>query len=509
METWRKDAEDFLNSEKQFHLGFLPSEARNPLTANLDTDFREQTEKGVRTLLACDRVLVKFFRDAIRRPEYHAMIAAMKNARNIIFSGCGATGRLAILLESAWNELHPDMPKVYSIQTGGDFALVRSVENFEDYPEGGRKQVEDLAVNAQDVLIGITATGETASILGTAKEAALRGAQVFMIICVPTAIAASRLERCRELYAMKNVTAIDMPIPGMAVTGSTRMQSSTIELLVAASALETAWEASTMDYTLAFEKLLDSLENSASAIAACIEQEEQIYRNGELIDYNVNDLLIDVLSDTTERSPTFMIPPYKMRSDVVSAEPWAMARDLSGSTEEIWKKCLRRSPRCIEWTEEEYHQAGLSVLLKKGIPPISAECLYQITIGNETLHARAAAHQIQIINDPAGPLTFDGKVIGGKVTATPLRLFEHLRMKLTMNLISTGTMVRLGRVKSNYMIQLAISNKKLIDRACRIISELCHIDYETACYELFRTRAEIEGKDLSPVAETLRRLEAK
>ena len=90
METWRKDAEDFLNSEKQFHLGFLPSEARNPLTTHLDTDFREKTEKGVNTLLACDRVLVKFFRDAIRRPEYHAMIAATEGSADL--SGSYARG---------------------------------------------------------------------------------------------------------------------------------------------------------------------------------------------------------------------------------------------------------------------------------------------------------------------------------------------------------------------------------------------------------------------------------
>ena len=44
---WRKKAEAFLANDTGFRLGFLPSEARNPLTMHLDDDFRESTESGV------------------------------------------------------------------------------------------------------------------------------------------------------------------------------------------------------------------------------------------------------------------------------------------------------------------------------------------------------------------------------------------------------------------------------------------------------------------------------
>ena len=84
--------------------------------------------------------------------------------------------------------------------------------------------------------------------------------------------------------------------------------------------------------------------------------------------------------------------------------------------------------------------------------------------------------------------------------------FDRLAVKLQWNTISTGTMVCLGRVSGNWMSYVAISNKKLIDRAIRLISELGNVDYHTACVELFRTIAEPDGTPA--VRQTLTRLAA-
>lgn len=74
---------------------------------------------------------------------------------------------------------------------------------------------------------------------------------------------------------------------------------------------------------------------------------------------------------------------------------------------------------------------------------------------------------------------------------TRMLVFEHLGVKLTLNTISTGTMAKFGRVSGNWMSFVAVSNKKLIDRAIRLISELGKVDYHTACIELFRSIEEI------------------
>jgi N-acetylmuramic acid 6-phosphate etherase len=55
-------------------------------------------------------------------------------------------------------------------------------------------------------------------------------------------------------------------------------------------------------------------------------------------------------------------------------------------------------------------------------------------------------------------------------------------------------MVRMGRVVGNAMAWLSPSNKKLIDRGSRLISELTGCAYEQACIALFEAMDEIESR---------------
>ena len=50
-----KQAMDFMENEKQFHLGFLPTEQSNPLTRNLDREFAKSSVDGVKNLQSVDR----------------------------------------------------------------------------------------------------------------------------------------------------------------------------------------------------------------------------------------------------------------------------------------------------------------------------------------------------------------------------------------------------------------------------------------------------------------------
>jgi hypothetical protein len=58
------------------------------------------------------------------------------------------------------------------------------------------------------------------------------------------------------------------------------------------------------------------------------------------------------------------------------------------------------------------------------------------------------------------------------------------------------------------MINLSISNKKLVDRATRIIADLCNLSYENANYELFLSSLILKerNENLSPVKFTIDRL---
>ena len=71
----RSDAEAirFINEETQFHLGFLPTEQSNPLTKNLDRDFAESAEKGVRSLQSVDRNVLAMLRRVLPGPEFRKL----------------------------------------------------------------------------------------------------------------------------------------------------------------------------------------------------------------------------------------------------------------------------------------------------------------------------------------------------------------------------------------------------------------------------------------------------
>src|SRR5205807_10668584 len=66
--------------------------------------------------------------------------------------------------------------------------------------------------------------------------------------------------------------------------------------------------------------------------------------------------------------------------------------------------------------------------------------------------------------------------------------------KIALNIISTGAMVALGKVRGNLMIDLNTSSTKLRDRATRMVAELTERDYDSA-----RTQLEKSGWDLRAV----------
>ena len=570
-----QQAENFINNETQYHLGFLPIEQSNPKTRHLDKIFEKSCSEGINTLLAVDRDLTilakKFLKDERFKKMENSIYQALINNKKIIFSGCGATGRMSILLESYYrnyfNKIKTENHEIYkkisclensvfSIMTGGDYALIKSVEFFEDYQEFGRRQVRELDIKKDDVLIASTGTGETSSILGTVIEASDRQACVFTLICVPARIPMERLERSRTAFSRENVTVIDMPCGAMAVSGSTRMQSTTLEQLIAGAALEKAMNRAiyfltqnrtdapvnflnlSIDYYQEFKNLLDALEekNTLSSIASYIEFEEMIYKKQGLITYYADDFLLDILTDTTERSPTFMLPPFCKKDDNISQQSWAFVKNAYIKNKDIWKHCLGRNLRCLDWNTRAYRQMGAGKEISSKPPKINNSEMMKFLIGSEIDPQRLktpdnaavyigsrAESAAEIIKYSAGQYKqYKNFLINKKNTAadffikykapkTPLRLFEHLAVKLLMNIISTGVMVKMGRIRGNWMTWLDISNKKLIDRGIRIISELCNIDYRTACIELFISQKNLSlippGQTRpSPVQHTIERL---
>lgn len=77
-------------------------------------------------------------------------------------------------------------------------------------------------------------------------------------------------------------------------------------------------------------------------------------------------------------------------------------------------------------------------------------------------------------------------VVGPEFVTGSTRMKAGTAQKLVLNMISTATMIRLGKVEGNKMTRLQLTNTKLWDRGARIIAEKLNISYQEALERLKR-----------------------
>jgi N-acetylmuramic acid 6-phosphate etherase len=74
--------------------------------------------------------------------------------------------------------------------------------------------------------------------------------------------------------------------------------------------------------------------------------------------------------------------------------------------------------------------------------------------------------------------------VGPEILTGSTRLKAGTATKVALNIVSTGAMVALGKVRGNLMIDLHTSNAKLRDRAVRVVADLAQCDYNSALRQL-------------------------
>jgi N-acetylmuramic acid 6-phosphate etherase len=572
-----KKAEEFLAREGAFRLGQLLTEAFHPKTRTLSQIAAVDLQAAIRMLQSVDDEIPPAMEKVLKQDSFGLLVdafgEALSSGNRIYFTGCGATGRLSILLEAAWRRCVAGIPpatrmedRVFSVMAGGDFALIKSVEGYEDFPDFGRYQLRQMGVGPGDVVVAITEGGETPFVIGTAWEGLDAGAKVFFVYNNPTELLCRHVERSREVIEEPRITKLDLTTGPMAITGSTRMQATTAELFIAASALEIALvrflqrklsppdaeklgfrQRQPDEYYRQLCELLEQLssDEAVDMLAAAIAFEEDIYRKQGLVTYFADEFLLDVLTDTTERSPTFMLPPFRKKGDNLSPRSWAFVKDPFRSTKEAWRELLGREPRGLEWGREVYEKLNAPEILLAQPPKLNNAEIYKFVVGNEPDPSRTDAADsalivvgvgnedrliraalerfgsqykktAAIIVGPANAAGAADKIFRFPCTLdeSPLRLWHHLSVKLILNTLSTATMVRMDRVIGNAMVWLSPSNKKLIDRGCRLIAQQTGSSYERACIALHEAMEEVtssqqQGKEVpSPVALAIEKIQS-
>ena len=90
-----------------------------------------------------------------------------------------------------------------------------------------------------------------------------------------------------------------------------------------------------------------------------------------------------------------------------------------------------------------------------------------------------------ITSNPNSPMATEADVsieviVGPEHVTGSSRMKSGTAQKMILNMISTTIMIELGRVQGNKMVNMQLSNQKLIDRGTRMIIEELHLDYEKA-----------------------------
>lgn len=71
-------------------------------------------------------------------------------------------------------------------------------------------------------------------------------------------------------------------------------------------------------------------------------------------------------------------------------------------------------------------------------------------------------------------------VVGPEFVTGSTRMKAGTAQKLVLNMVSTATMIRLGRVKGNKMVDMQLTNNKLVDRGTRMVMEELSVSQEEA-----------------------------
>ncbi len=468
-ENSNRKAEEFLSISSRYKLGSLVTESPHPLTHNLSSLATGDLMEGIRVLKELDNhtidVLVTSIPEICRlREEVKATLDA---GNNVYFCGCGATGRLSLTIETLWRQVHKNdnlKDRVFSFMAGGDVALIRSIENFEDFTQYGAHQLVESGFKNGDLLIGTTEGGETPFVIGAVEKASVTSSRhPFFLYCNPDDLLESAAERSKRVISNDSIEKINLTVGPMAVTGSTRMQASTILLAAAGCAL--LWFNETDEILRKDIKEFAGIWKNTDIgfIGRFTILESDLYKLGEYILYETdNNLGITIITDTTERSPTFSLYPFENENE--PGQPSSLCYIYMPEAKDsrtAWENLLWRSPRTLEWADIN-GIASMDRLLgfdfsaelinrRKRTLPGAVHHKFRISVNKNIISFNLDKEEFRFHSNVNNPL------------------FLHLMLKMILNTHSTLVMGRLGRYEGNVMTFVRASNNKLIDRAIRYI----------------------------------------
>ncbi|HML71162.1 MULTISPECIES: N-acetylmuramic acid 6-phosphate etherase [Macellibacteroides] len=213
---------------------------------------------------------------------------------------------------------------------------------------------------------------------------------------------------------------------------------------------------------LAVQKVIPQIEKLVSQIVPRMKQGGRIFYMGAGTSGRLGVL------DASEIPPTFGMPPTLVvgliaGGDVALRNPVENAED---DAERGW----------IELQERHINEKDTVIgIAASGTTPYVLGAL-----------RNARAHGIltaSISSNPDSPISKEAEIpiemiVGPEFVTGSSRMKSGTGQKMILNMITTTTMIKLGRVKGNRMVNMQLSNQKLVDRGTRMVMEELNLEYD-------------------------------
>lgn len=215
---------------------------------------------------------------------------------------------------------------------------------------------------------------------------------------------------------------------------------------------------------LAVQKTIPQIEKLVELIVPKMQQGGRIFYMGAGTSGRLGVL------DASEIPPTFGVPPTYIIGLIAGGDT-----ALRSAVENAEDDQLRG------WQELQQHKINE----KDTVIGIAASGTTPYVIGALKEARRNGILTACITSNPDSPMAAEADIpiemiVGPEFVTGSSRMKSGTGQKMVLNMISTTAMIKLGRVKGNKMVNMQLTNKKLIDRGTRMIIDELGVSYEQA-----------------------------
>jgi N-acetylmuramic acid 6-phosphate etherase len=231
----------------------------------------------------------------------------------------------------------------------------------------------------------------------------------------------------------------------------------------------------------------DALRGATAELARAVEIVTESLRNhGRLFYVGAGSSGRIGVLDASEIPPTFGASPNLVQG-VIAGGVTALYRSVEGAEDEESGGALAMRERGIKNGD-----VVIGITASGRTPFVLGALAHAKSLGAKTILLTCNPTLEAVVDrggpQPTAPATDIDLVIalavGPEVLTGSTRLKAGTATKIALNIISTGAMVALGRVRGNLMVDLHATSAKLRDRAVRVVANLAQCDYDSARRQL-------------------------